>query len=919
MNDATITFINDITTLLTSYRDQNDFLNNLVNSISKFTGFNSVGIRKADKYSNINFEAFNGFTKEFFEEEMVLSLHEGNCLCMQAVTGKFSSSAENNTTSYGSFYINDFKTFVEQSTEEERNHYRGACLHEGFQSLAIVPLKTRNMITGTLNLAHPEKNKITTSIVRTLENLAPLMGETLYRFMIEEELQRNNDIQRVLNQLLRISIENIPLKQILEKSLDLLISLPWLSFQKKAAIFLVDRKGETLRLAAHKNYEDNELRACEQIHAGECLCGIAWEEKKIIYSPTLDHRHTIRFDNMKNHGDYCVPILHDNTAIGIINIQLAENHRQDPQEKNFLESVASTLSGIIQLHDYMEQIEIGRERYRALITQSTEGIFLFDPETLQIVEANPMFMEMLGYADEDIPSLLLTHIISAPRKEILKNVQKVTHEKNLTLDRREYVHRDGSVLNVSVNSSAIKIHGKTLIMVNIHDISEKIQSEKLEKQYNQLRDSLIRGARLLTGKLKEREALQETVRLAKELVTADYGVIAITDNSRIVDIIQLGFSDEQIKKIGRIPKVSGTYSVILNEGKGMVFDDVTSSPLFQGFPEGHPEIASLVGTPIRFKENLFGMLLLGNRPGKHVFTDYDREIIEGLAAHAAVVVHNARIYEMLQSFNKRLEEKVQEQTTELREAKVAAETANSAKTTFLTNMSHELRTPLNAIIGFADVLKEQYPGTLNDEQVEYTGYILDGAKHLLDLINDILDISKVEAGKMELEPSNITVHKLIETGTFLIREKMLKQGINFTIDVTAETGNTEIRVDVRKMKQVIFNLLSNAAKYTGDGGYIDINAYIENGHLYLTFRDNGIGIDPENLEKVFDEFYQVNNPEVGVNKQRGTGLGLSLSRKFVALHNGELRAESDGKGKGSTFLISLPLDHITTTGVTDHD
>ncbi len=310
--------------------------------------------------------------------------------------------------------------------------------------------------------------------MRTLENLAPLIGEALYRFMIEEELQHNNDIQRVLNELLRISIENIPLRQILEKALDLLISLPWLTFQKKAAIFLVDRENKTLRLAVHKNYEDSELQACEKVNMGECLCGLAWEEKKIIYTPTLDRRHTIRFENMKQHGDYCVPILHDNTVMGIINIRLAENHKQTPQEISFLESVASTLSCILQLQDYMEQMKTDRERYQALITQSTEGIFLFDPETLQIIEANPKFSEMLGYDEDDIPSLLLTHIIHAAREDILANVTRVTNDKNLTLDRREYIRRDGTLLNVSVSSSAIKIHDRTLIMVNIHDISEKI-------------------------------------------------------------------------------------------------------------------------------------------------------------------------------------------------------------------------------------------------------------------------------------------------------------------------------------------------------------------------------------------------------------------------------------------------------------
>ncbi|MFW5769826.1 MAG: GAF domain-containing protein [Spirochaetota bacterium] len=919
IDDAAAHFISSITTQIATYTNQDDLLTRLVQAVKEHTGFNAVGIRRADRYGNINFQAFDGFSEGFLAKEKILSLGDGNCLCMQAISGKYNARTTQQVTEYGSFWSNDFATFVENSEKEDKIHYRGSCLHEGFHSIAIIPLKTRNITAGTLNIAHPDTGMIQPALIQNLEVLAPLVGETIYRFTIEEELQHNNDIQEVLNELLRVSIERDTLQQILEKALELLVSLPWLSFQKKAAIFLSDESSGTFILKAHHGYNTNELKICETIRTGECLCGKALKEKRIIHTSTLNEDHVRSFDGIKPHGDYCIPIIHDSRVVGIINIQVADGHKETPLETSFLESVASTLSGILQLHMYMDQMALERERYEALIKQSSEGIFLFDPDSLRIIQANQAFMDMLGYTDNEIPSLLLTDIINAPRENILNNVQTAKNENAFTLEKREYIRSDGSIITVSVNSSVVTIQNKTSIMVNLHDISQQIKSEKLEKEYQQIRESLIQSARLLTGKLNVRDALYETVRLARELINADYGVIAIIEGQRISDIIQIGFSEEQVEMVGRIPNIVGTYSSIIKERKGIVFDDVATSPLFRGFPQGHPPVKSLVGTPVQFNENIFGMLLLGNKPESHSFSEYDREIIESLAAHAAVVVHNARIYEMLQSFNMRLEEKVHEQTRELREATIAAETANTAKTMFLANMSHELRTPLNAIIGFADVLKEQYGGPLNDEQLEYTGYILEGAKHLLDLINDILDISKVEAGKMELQPSDITIQELLDAGTFLIREKMLTYGIDFTLQIPEDIQSKKIRVDVRKMKQVIFNLLSNAFKYTEKGGSISISTSIEDTNLYIKFCDTGIGIEPEHIEKIFDEFYQVNTMRKGVNKQKGTGLGLPLSRKLVQLHAGELWAQSSGPGKGSTFILSIPLSGNSLTGESHHE
>lgn len=257
-------------------------------------------------------------------------------------------------------------------------------------------------------------------------------------------------------------------------------------------------------------------------------------------------------------------------------------------------------------------------------------------------------------------------------------------------------------------------------------------------------------------------------------------------------------------------------------------------------------------------------------------------------------------YKKLEDYSWTLEQKVVERTTELANANKQLQEASQAKSVFLANMSHELRTPLNSIIGFSEVLSEMTFGELNEKQAKYINNILTSGKHLLTLINDILDLSKVEAGKIELKIEEFLLKDILNECQTLVKTLASKKGI--LLEVKIEEIST-IKADPVRFKQIMYNLLSNAIKFTPDKGRIDIEAKPVDGMVQVCVTDTGIGIAQEDYEKVFEEFKQIDSSYA--KQYQGTGLGLPLTRKLVELHGGTIRLESE-PGKGSTFTFTIP-------------
>ena len=298
---------------------------------------------------------------------------------------------------------------------------------------------------------------------------------------------------------------------------------------------------------------------------------------------------------------------------------------------------------------------------------------------------------------------------------------------------------------------------------------------------------------------------------------------------------------------------------------------------------------SMLAIPMLRGDLIIGVVVIRRRtPGS--FHEDMVELLRTFAAQSSVALVNARLFRELETKSAELE------------------VASRHKSEFLASMSHELRTPLNAVIGFSEVLIDRMFGELNERQDEYVRDIWNSGRHLLELLNEILDLSKVEAGQMALDPSTFSVEQAIESAVSLVRERAARHGISISVGIGQDVDLLD--ADELRFKQVLLNLLSNAVKFTPDGGSVGVRAERPGDELVVTVSDTGVGVPPEDRERIFESFQQGGR---GLTREEGTGLGLTLTRRIVELFDGRLWLESE-VGVGSTFGFAIPVQRRAAEG-----
>ncbi len=435
-------------------------------------------------------------------------------------------------------------------------------------------------------------------------------------------------------------------------------------------------------------------------------------------------------------------------------------------------------------------------------------------------------------------------------------------------------------------------------------------------------DTLREIDQAITARLELPSVLEAVVKGAMRLLDNPFAQITLWDerSQQLRYGAAFGPEAERVRNqtfvLGR-----GINGTVAQTRRPMILDDYQT--FSYALPE-YPDVVATITVPVLFEDRLLGVLHSHTtQPGRR-FTADDLRRFQMLAAQAAIAIENARLYEELRQAAKQLEARVEERTRELQAVNAQLQEASRHKSEFLATMSHELRTPLNSIIGFSELLQGQGLGPLTEKQARYLGHIHSSGKHLLQLISDILDLSKVEAGKFVLQPEALPVAQSLEDILVIARGLANKKGQQIRTDIAPDLP--PVPADPVRFKQILFNLLSNAIKFTPEHGTITLRASkveSEKGRtlsglpasqpsslpagafLEVAVSDTGVGIRPEDLPRLFQEFVQLETTRA--QRHEGAGLGLALTRRLVELHGGRIWAESEGEGKGSRFTVLLPL------------
>ncbi|MGC2422913.1 MAG: PAS domain S-box protein [Nitrospirota bacterium] len=736
----------------------------------------------------------------------------------------------------------------------------------GAKSIMLVPLSVKGIVHGIICLHNKKSRHIFSDpemeFARQVSDQAmiAIVNAKLVKSLTDNDtklVSRNRQLL-ALNEVASIIASNQDISVMLRMVLEMTLFLPFLEVTK-GSIFLRDEKHPAkFNMAAHVG-----LTPCTQITSGQCLCGVAAESGEIVLSSDCsdDPRHTLSYPDMKRHGHVIIPIKSKDGVLGVMSYYLESGTFLAEAEIHLLTSISNQLATGILNHRFLEKIAAGKNEWESTF-DAMEEIVTIHGTDFTILRANRAASNYLGKGPDQIVGRKCYEVFHGTKEPIpLCPARELLESLNNSV--RQEIFSDGRYFEISVYP--VFADEKVGSFVHIaKDITE------LKRVNNALKESEEKFRNLVEQSLVGVYIVQDGLfRYANPRFSAIMGytadeLIDVRGPKDIVYAEDLPLVKENVRRREAQEVESQNYSfrVVTKDGEIVHVNVYTVNTIYDGRLAG------------------IGVLI---------------DITETILARDELV------------------KKTQEAVI-LRHARIQSEEVNRLKSEFLANMSHELRTPLNAVIGLSQVLIDKTYGPLVEKQEEYLRGINQSGQHLIGLINEILDLSKIEAGKEQIELANFSLKNLLNNSFIMIKEKALKNNIELVREI--DSGIGMLHADERRIKQIIYNLLSNAVKFTNPGGKVGLKASSGDDELTITVWDTGIGI-PENKKHLIFQPFQLIDSSL-TRRHEGTGLGLVLTRKLVELHHGRITFESM-EGKGTSFTIVLPLsDEINERTENDH-
>jgi PAS domain S-box-containing protein len=553
-----------------------------------------------------------------------------------------------------------------------------------------------------------------------------------------------------------------------------------------------------------------------------------------------------------------------------------------------------------------QELRVSERRFRTLVESSLDEIVDLNSQ-LKPIYISPSVLQASEYSSEEmVETTPFTSIHPEDQPAARKLYEWLFHHPAQHKDfQLRLIRKDGS--QRWTEGTAINLlddPGVRGIVLNYRDITERKQAEKKIQQQLERLTALSEIDQAIASTFDVRMSLDILLSRARTLLAVDAATVLLLNPIRLTLEYGagVGFWTNAVQNAN--VRLGKDYAGKVAEERQIIqIPNLADKPddfLLTGFLKAE-QFVSYHGAPLIVKGKVLGVLEVFNRS----FIERDQDWLDffsTLARQAAIAIDNAQLFENLQRSNIELEHRVAERTAELNQANVELEHANRAKDEFLANMSHELRTPLNSILGLSESLLEQRRGQLNERQQNSLQMIESSGRHLLELINDILDLSKIEAGMFDCYPEIIHLDEICHSSLSFVKSQALKKSITLTYNDKASVST--ISADPRRLKQILVNLLINAVKFTPDHGQVtlEVRADPEQELVQFCVIDTGIGIAPDDLARLFTPFVQVDS---SLNRQHeGTGLGLALVQKLTDLHGGSVQVESE-VDKGSCFTINL--------------